>query len=340
MMRTKRQSRSRRSRAHNFGFAVCLVILAMPGSPSAAQSRLTVSSSGDRVTATVNEHPLADAVLEVARLTGTAVLGLDKLRGRTTADFRDRTAAEAFELLLTNVNYVLAEPSRASTDQKRYVLHILSMKEGAGALALTGPIRVAALEAIVAADAAEEAQDMQDEVLEHPESPATAQEAEIEVAELTAAGAFAREAGVDALREHLQHDNIEVRAAALRTLAAWPARFSVPPLIEALRDEAWRIRNLAVELLADVPGGPVLKLLGDAMASHPDRYVRIGALRILALRAEDESVPYLEALLDEPDPLLREAAGHILHELMQRAKGRHLSQTDRPAERRSPEQGR
>jgi HEAT repeat protein len=92
--------------------------------------------------------------------------------------------------------------------------------------------------------------------------------------------------------------------------------------MKALGDEVWEVRMAAVEILGRDKSRESLATLGRLLEKNDDKDVRIGALRVLALRADPESAIYLRAVLKDEDPVIRAAAEQILAELDRREQAR------------------
>jgi HEAT repeat protein len=78
----------------------------------------------------------------------------------------------------------------------------------------------------------------------------------------------------------------------------------------------------AVEILGRDKAPETLATLGRLLEKNDDMDVRIGALRVLAFRADPESAVYLRAVLKDEDPVIRVAAEQILTELDRRARAK------------------
>jgi len=105
-----------------------------------------------------------------------------------------------------------------------------------------------------------------------------------------------------------------VRQAAIEALAAFPARALLPALESALREERDAgLRNAAMEIyvrLGAAAAGPLVVLLGDA-----DEEVRLFAAVMLGSIKEAEAVPALIRALSDPDVNVRHAAAASLGQM-------------------------
>lgn len=107
----------------------------------------------------------------------------------------------------------------------------------------------------------------------------------------------------------LQAEDWQVRAAALRALAALGEHAPLDALLEALKDAEWRVRLAAVESLrafaTRVPPDALLPLLGD-------RWISRAAARTLAAMGERAPLEQLSATLHDTEPYARAGAAHAL----------------------------
>lgn len=304
--------------------AAGLVLAVLLATPAFAQPALTVEWRNERVSVRASEALLSTAVAEVSRRSGIEVVGLEKLTGRLTVEFADLEPGPALAAMLTGVNYVLAAPQAPQAVSKvRLVLYVHSMAPGAPVhLSLDGPIDVPTLESIAALDVGEEGADADDEETGHPEMMAEQRDRALEISDLAAEGAFGPGATIDSLAERLNEGSVPVRVAAVNALALRPGTRVLGLVTEALGDDAAAVREAAVAALGRATDPASLAKIGELLAKHPNRYVRIGALRVLASRASQASAPSLQAVDDDPDRLIRDAAVQILAELGRRRDAR------------------
>lgn len=92
---------------------------------------------------------------------------------------------------------------------------------------------------------------------------------------------------------------------------------AAPAVVAALRDEQWRVRELAakVVLARDVAGAA--ESLTRCTADPVPR-VRVAAVRALAAVGEGEHAPALRAALDDPEPRVADAGRGALQTLSRR----------------------
>ena len=141
----------------------------------------------------------------------------------------------------------------------------------------------------------------------------------------------------DHLRLALQHRSGTIRHKAVKLLDQWYGRDAVPDLIDALRGEAGLSTSAAIKALShlapddeDVQRAVAARLaepsdrsrakdfleaIGPAaephvlpLLGHEDKRVRQAALSVLAKIGTSNSIPAVEALLDEPGSVGKDAA--------------------------------
>ena len=306
---------------------VTVALLSTPAfaqAPAPAPPDVTWANGG--LTIHASDAPLLDVVQKVAQLTGIVVVGQEKLAGNVTVDFANLPPEPALVKLLSNVNYVVQEIAGAEANAPRQlVLRIHSMTEGTQRdSALTGPISVPALESLFI----EEMHDVADEKEveaddDDPDAQEDARKDKLAVAQLEQEGAFGPNADVKQLLKLVEnYYNDDIRLEALKALGVRPIEVARKPAIKALGDEVWEIRMAAVEILGRDKDPQTLAIVGRLLEKNDDIDVRVGALRVLALRADPASVVYLQAVLKDEDPTIRTAAEQILAELDRRAKAK------------------
>ena len=94
--------------------------------------------------------------------------------------------------------------------------------------------------------------------------------------------------------------------AARGLLYAWSPR-AVPAVVGALEDSAWRVREMALKVVRKREIGEAGE---DAAALACDEVtrVRVAAIRALALIGEGEHAERVREGLDDPEPVVRDAA--------------------------------
>jgi hypothetical protein len=305
---------------------VCVAWALLCAPAFAQQQPLDVTWADGGLTVHVSEAPLADVIQKVSQLTGLEVVGLEKLSGSVSVDFANLPPEPALVKILTNVNYVVQEVAGADANAPHHlVLRVHSMIEGSQrAPVLTGPIRVPALDALFT----DEMHDLADEKEveaedDDPDAFEDARREKLEAARLASEGAFEPNADVKQLLKLVENlYNDEIRLEALKALGTRSIEVSRRPAIKALGDEVWEIRLTAVEILGKDKDPQTLATMGRLLEKSEDIDERIGALRVLALRAVPESAPYLRAVLKDEDPVIRAAADQILAELDRREQAK------------------
>ena len=309
------------------------VCLSLPlfGSAAFGQQPLDITWTNGSLTAHLSDAPLSDVVKNVAQLAGIEVIGLDKLSGKLSVDFANLAPEPALSKILANVNYVMQEIVGADANAPRQlVLRVHSMVDGSAApLALSGPIQVPALEALFVEeiqDLADEKEVEAEEAAEDDDSFNESRAEKLEAARLAAEGAFDPKADVKPLLKLVEnYYNDEVRLEALKALGARSLEVALRPALKALGDDSWEVRMAAVEILGRAKDPESLRTVGQLLEKNPDKDVRIGALRVLALRADPDSADYLRAVLKDAEPVIRAAAEQLLAEINRRAEAKRQS---------------
>ncbi|WP_264844385.1 HEAT repeat domain-containing protein [Caldinitratiruptor microaerophilus] len=119
-------------------------------------------------------------------------------------------------------------------------------------------------------------------------------------------------------------DEPAVADAAAHSLLRIGGEAAARAVVPLLAHEEVRPRSVALDVLIGLgrTAGPVLvELLG-----HPDRELRKMAAEVLAQGTYVEACPALEAVLDDPDPVVRAAAAAAVAALGCRGAAQHLVQ--------------
>ncbi len=121
--------------------------------------------------------------------------------------------------------------------------------------------------------------------------------------------------GLDALRTVIDTDPDAVaRAAAVRSVAAFPYQDALPLLQQALDDESTDVRLAAVSAINPDPSEPPMFLVDTIVNEEEDQRVRLTALERLGRFRTDEQVQ--EALSDiatSDDPRISQAAQALVN---------------------------
>jgi hypothetical protein len=303
----------------------CVCGLAVLSSSAVAQQPLDVQWVTGRLTVRASNVPLVEVVDQVARATGMDVIGREKLTGRVSVEFANLPLVPALARLLVDVNYLVQErqtsPAGTTASSSSLVLRIHSMDAAytLPADALTGPIPVRALDQLVAAEAADVAETREQEAEDDPDVLEERREDQLEASALVAQGAFGPNAHIESLIALMDSYNDEIRLEALKAIGTRPMPAALETLTTALGDEAWEVRNAAVEILGRAGDADSIRAVGDVLETSDDRDARIDALRVLALRGGAGSEPHLRAVLTDSDALIRDVAAQLLAEIDRRA---------------------
>ncbi|MFN3699883.1 MAG: HEAT repeat domain-containing protein, partial [Dictyoglomus sp.] len=103
------------------------------------------------------------------------------------------------------------------------------------------------------------------------------------------------------LKEKLKDSNEKVRIEALRKLAEKDKR----EVIEALSDESWRVRRIAVEELQKATKDMVIDLLKKMKEEHHDLNVLNSIIKVISAIPKIDIVDTLAEMLKDEDPDLR-----------------------------------
>ncbi len=116
------------------------------------------------------------------------------------------------------------------------------------------------------------------------------------------------------LAERLAHPDEETRLRAAQTLAGDESFNAAPPLLDALKDESWRVRRAAVEGVSRrAAPDAIAALLNSVRENHHNLSLLNSALQVLALSDVDTLSPLVE-FLTGPDTDLRIQAALALGE--------------------------
>lgn len=113
-------------------------------------------------------------------------------------------------------------------------------------------------------------------------------------------------------------------AAAARAAHYPPQKPSVEELIADLGSFTPIIRMQAATLLAARPESATLRPKLETMAADPKHSARLGAIKALGQMSKPESAPVLFGLLNDPQPLAREAAVDAIASMPLEIKQKHI----------------
>jgi hypothetical protein len=306
---------------------ICLALLILCSAPYAQERPFNVSGTPERVTVRAANALLADVVAEVARVAEIELVGQDKLAGRLSVDFSEHPLEKALGIVLDGVNYSIQKVPGENGAPPRLVLRIASMARGAIApVGVNGPLHSPALDALVAEIITDHDDQVEVDVDDDPDYYADIQKDRLEASKLAAEGAFGPKADVESLVKLMANYNDEIRLEALKALGTRAMTDQILiALTQALGDDHWGVRNAAVDILGAARDLPSLERVGQLVAED-ERAVQIDALRVIAARAQRESMVQLHAYLKKPrkagddDALLRAAAQQLIDELEWRAQ--------------------
>lgn len=120
-------------------------------------------------------------------------------------------------------------------------------------------------------------------------------------------------ASTQELRERLQNDDPEVRAAAVAALVSRDGERARSAILQSLDDSDARVRTRAMFSALDEGVEIPASRLEDLATRDSSTDVRVLSLQALAAGPEGQRVA--ESLLDDSDPYVRRAAGEILQRL-------------------------
>ena len=306
--------------------ALILCWFAVIGLTASSQQPFEVKWAGQRLTVRAAAAPLVDVVREVSRLTGVEVIGAEKLTGPISTEFTDLPLEEALARVLAQVNYAVKhEPAQPGAADRRIAIHVLSMSVGVADATLTGPMNIPALESMLAAEAAEVAEEKEEDA-DDPDMDELRQEETLQLAKLNANEAFGPKATVASLVklfDNPPNDADRIRVEALKALGARPMPEVQTVLVRALTEDSWDVRMAAIEILSRATDPDSLRGVGRIVEDNPEENLRLGALKVLALRADDRSVVQLRSVLEkETDNAMRAVIQDILTEFERRERAK------------------
>lgn len=122
------------------------------------------------------------------------------------------------------------------------------------------------------------------------------------------------------MRKALRDDVVEVRRYAARFLVQHPSKELFQELIAALKDDEYKVRQAAAELLAEIgpEGKGLVPALIDLLENDPDGSVRSNAAYALGRIGAPEATPALEQAREDPEYRVREAAKSALRRMVRR----------------------
>ncbi len=293
---------------------VCVVVVVSglaSAVPVGAQV-LRVEWTGQRLSVAAQNVPLSTVLTEVARQTGSSVVGLEKATESVTLDITSATLRDGLRTMLADKNYIYIQ--RYSETTHAYDRVKLTLYRTSAAMASAKPCAAAGsgcddtAPGVVAFDGALAGPSAE----RFPRGPSPA---EAEVARLSANGAFNPDAAEGSLLTLSKSADANVRIRALQTLALQNSRLGYDAVNAALNDDHPFVRAEAVELalLLGGPGASAARELGT-LANHRDPAIRVSAALALGEEPGEDSDVLLRRLLDDDDASVRSAAAQQLQQ--------------------------
>jgi hypothetical protein len=309
------------NRLVRFVLALSAALALATGWVAAQSPTHSVTYADGLLTLRARNAPLADVFATLARQGLVEIIGSDRLSGLITIDLEAQRVVAAVPALLTDYNFVVTMPP-ARQGQTQPVVRVRVHSRRGGIVPAVGPIAIAELDAVRAADEEEEKPDPDEEPDPEEEADRAAEHADrvAEVAEYERLGRFGPTVPIADLAELLDEENPLLRTRALTELNARSTPQSITHLIEGLSDEETSVRYHAVDLLGRRSDAVSLKQLGELLVSSDDTLVRYGAFMALAMRADPASVPFVEAVAADGDRIIHTAAATFLREMARRGR--------------------
>ena len=304
---------------------VCFALVVLC-SPSFAQQRpFDVAWANGNLTVRATNAPLVDVVDEVAKLTGMEVVGRDKLSGSLSASVVAQPLEKALAAVLEGVNYSIGKRAGVNGAPDALVLRVLSMaRPDKAAVNVTGPLHSPALDALMVEALTDHEEQVEADADDDPDYYDDIRKERLEAQRLASEGAFAPQADVASLAKLLDNYNDEIRVEALKALGGRAIPEVLAYITRALGDDHWGVRTAAVDILGAARDPQSLERIGHLLSSSQDKEVKVDALRVIAARAQRESIPYLQGYLKSApasdDALLKTAAQQMIDEFEWRAQ--------------------
>ncbi|HEX2341927.1 MAG TPA: HEAT repeat domain-containing protein [Vicinamibacterales bacterium] len=292
-----------------------------------AQGSFVITWREARVSVHADSAPLTELLREVARQTGVQIVGSERVEGTYSGDFVDRPLVEGLELLLEDVNYLMAvrEPSDATT---RPTIRIWLHSRRSAGDALPTPLASPEASSEGNQDSPESAQ------VEDPppsqavdaedggghDEPESADPDEAHVQQLERAGFF-DDATPSLLIDTARSKNAVLRAKALRVLTERDPSMAADVLAAAVSDTDATVSSAAAELLGQVDGLEVRERLGSLL-QNPDPVIRFTALELLRRRPDPDILSYVQRALHDENAAIRATAQSLIKELEVKAPER------------------
>jgi hypothetical protein len=265
--------------------------------------------------------PLTELLREVARQTGTQIIGYERVDGTYSGDFADRPLVEGLALLLEDVNYIMGVKEPADRTTGSMIRIWLHSRRGTGA-ALPPALGSSEASSETNHDLREGAQagetspsptvDAEDAggPITQPES---ADADEVHLRQLESTGFF-DEAALSLLVDAAHSASAVVRARALRALTERDLSMATDVLAAALSDTDATVSSAAAELFGQVDGLEVRERVGSLL-QNPDPVIRFTALELLRRRPDPNILSYVQEALRDENEAIRATAQSLIREL-------------------------
>ncbi len=287
-------------------------LLVLSAAVDASAQALQLAWSGNRVSIAAVDVPLAAILTDLARHTGSAVVGLEKASDPVTIDLDKVTLHDALRTLLADKNYIyLDRPAAASQVADSVKLWIFRPGQVIAAACLKpGATCGEGATGVVSFDGAASTATYTTEPF--PRGPSAA---EAEAARLAEDGAFSPAASQGSLLGLANAADPEVRARALQALAIQNSAAGVQAIIAALEDPEPLVRGEALHMAMSIgtPGPEAIAQLRDLL-DHKDPGVRFAAAMALGEQPGAEAEFQLRRALGDPDESVKNAAAQVLRQ--------------------------
>ncbi len=311
-----------RSFAAALGSAFFAVALLVSTAAVVSAQSLKAAWTGNAMSIAAVNVPLATVLTEVARLTGSSVVGLEKATELVTVEIDSATLHVALRTLLADKNYIYFErhsPQAAAYD--RVSLWVYGKSGGAwpSSCRATNAGRPVPCDD-ANGDVADEGPASAAATFTTEPFPRGPSAAEAEAARLADDGAFGPAASHGSLMSLSTAPDPEVRARALQALAIQNTPAGVQAIIAALEDPEPLVRGEALHLALSIgaPGVDAVAQLRDLL-DHRDPGVRFAAAMALGEQPGSEAEFQLRRALGDTDESVKSAAAQVLRQQEQRS---------------------
>jgi hypothetical protein len=316
------RDQDRHNRLVRFALVLFAALTVSPTLVCAQTPTHTVSYADGLLSLRAKNAPVADVFATLVERGLVEVIGSDRLTGLITIDLEPQRVLTAVPALLADYNYVITTPPpRGGATISVVRVRVHSRRDGS-APPTVGPIVIAELDAVRASDEEEEEPDPDEEPDPEEEADRAAEQADrvAELAEYERLGKFRPSVAIEDLAELLDEENPLLRTRALTELNARSTPEAITHMLTGLSDDEVPVRYHAVDLLGRRSDAVSLQQLGDALVKGDDSLIRYGVFMALAMRADPASVPFVEAVANDGDQIIRTAAATFLREMARRRR--------------------